>query len=177
MEAASEETNTEETSVPEKEPEVAGITRVSAYSLAGLRAKKELEQQQNQRVHEARNVPVEDFSDTDMLIQWNKYAQRMGDKGEKIMESLMLMNVPRVDGHVVIHELPNESSRIDFESQQHDLLAFLRAKLHNHEIQMRLLVNETLDTKMAFTPQDRYNRLNQINPALEMLKRTFDLDF
>ncbi|RYG44672.1 MAG: DNA polymerase III [Chitinophagaceae bacterium] len=112
-----------------------------------------------------------------MLIQWNKYAQRMSDKGQKIMESLLLLQDPKLDGFTIVHELPNESSKIDFESGLHDLVGYLRGKLHNHDINIRLVVNEAIDSKLAFTPQDRYNRLSQINPALDALRRTFDLDF
>ncbi|RRJ89053.1 DNA polymerase III [Flavobacterium macacae] len=111
-----------------------------------------------------------------MLLHWNKYAQRLGDKGYKIMESLLLINDPKLDGTMIYHELPNEGSKIDFDSEKHDLLGYLRGKLHNHDIQIEVVVNETVENKFAFTPQDKFNRMNEINPALEVLRRTFDLD-
>lgn len=152
-------------------------TSVSAFSLGAIRAKKELESQQHLKVSESRTGANEAFTENDMLIHWNKYASRMGSRGQKIMESLMLMQAPVLEGTVVVHELPNESSKIDFDGGLHDLVGYLRGKLHNHELNIRLVVNETIDNRLAFTPQDRYNRLNQINPALETLRRTFDLDF
>ncbi|RZJ66186.1 MAG: DNA polymerase III [Flavobacterium sp.] len=112
-----------------------------------------------------------------MLLQWNKFAQRLSDKGQKIMESLLLINDPKLEGTTIIHELPNEGSKIDFESGKHDLVGYLRGKLHNHDIEIKIIVNESMESKKAFTPQDRYNRLNQINPNLDTLRRTFDLDF
>jgi hypothetical protein len=39
-----------------------------------------------------------------------------------------------------------------------------------------VVVNEKVENKFAFTPQDKYNRLNEINPNLDLLKKTFDLD-
>jgi hypothetical protein len=33
-----------------------------------------------------------------MLVQWTKYAKRLGDKGFKIMESLLLINDPVLNG-------------------------------------------------------------------------------
>ena len=92
------------------------------------------------------------------------------------MESLLRINDPKLEGTTVIHELPNEGSKIDFEREKHDLLTYLRSHLHNHEISIEVSVNEKMDSKKAFTTLDKYNRLNEINPNLEVLKKLFDLD-
>ena len=151
--------------------------KVSALSLKSIRAKKEFEQANKANAKEETHLPTEAFNETDLLLQWTKYAQRLSDKGHKIMESLMLINDPKLQGTTVIHELPNESAKLDFESGKHDLVGYLRGKLHNHDIDIRLVVNESIDSRKAFTPQDRFNRLNEINPSLELLRKTFDLDF
>ena len=95
------------------------------------------------------------------------------------METYLLINDPKMheNGVTIIHELPNEGSKLDFDTEKHGLLGYLRGKLHNHDITIEVVVNETVETKFAFTPQDKFNRLNEINPALEMLRKTFDLDF
>ena len=149
---------------------------VSALSLSSIRAKRELEQSQKAIVRTTEHL-TETFTENDMLLQWNKYAQRLSDNGQKIMEALLLINDPRLEGTTIVHQLPNEGSKLDFESGLHDLVGYLRGKLHNHDISIKLVVNEQMETKRAFTPQDRYNRLNQINPQLDTLRRTFDLDF
>jgi hypothetical protein len=151
--------------------------KVSALSLASIRAKKELEQSGKSAVKEQAELPTEPFSETDMLLQWNKYAQRLSDKGHKIMEALLLINDPKLAGTTIKHELPNEGSAIDFESGKNELLGYLRGKLHNHDITIEVIVNENISNRKAFTPQDRFNRLNEINPSLELLRKTFDLDF
>jgi hypothetical protein len=150
--------------------------KVSALSLGSIRAKRELEAQLNpvQRHHD--ELPTEPFTETEMLEQWLKYAQRLGDKGYKIVESLLLINDPKLEGTTIIHELPNESSKIDFEGEKHDLLGYLRGKLHNHNITIEIKINEGIETKKAFTTQEKYDRLNELNPALDLLRKTFDLD-
>jgi len=158
------------------EAPVASGTKVSALSLSSIRAKRELEKTQKATVRDTVHLPTEPFTETDMLLQWNKYAQRLGDKGRKIMESLLLVNDPKLDGTTIIHELPNEGSKIDFDSEKFDLLGYLRGKLHNHDIMIEIVVNESMDSRRAFTPQDRFNRLNEMNPNLELLRKTFDLD-
>ena len=65
---------------------------------------------------------------------------------------------------------------LNFEKAKPELLGYLRGHLHNHDITIEVVVNEAVKVKNAFTPQDKYNRLNEINPNLEVLKKTFDLD-
>lgn len=150
--------------------------KVSALSIASIRAKRELAENMKQNENEEVHLPTESFTETDMLLQWNKFAQRLSDRGQKIMESLLLINDPKLEGTTIIHELPNDGSKIEFESGKHELVGYLRGKLHNHDIEIKVIVNENIDLRKAFTPQDRFNRLNEINPSLDLLRRTFDLD-
>jgi len=156
--------------------DLSGEPKFSALSLSSIRAKKELQESTKGFVKEVVHLPTEAFNETDMLLQWSKYAQRLGDKGHKIMESLLLIGDPKLEGAKITHELPNEGSKIEFETEKLELLGYLRGKLHNHDISIEVVVNETVENKFAFTPLDKYNRLNEINPNLELLKRTFDLD-
>lgn len=111
-----------------------------------------------------------------MLLQWTRYAQKLADKGKKIMESYLLINTPKLNGTTIIHELPNEGSKIDFEREKIDLLGYLRGNLHNSTITIEVVVNEKIESKKIFSDQDRYNRLQEINPNLELLRSTFGLE-
>ena len=161
---------------PETQNSELSPTKVSALSLASIRAKKEIAEAQKSVVKETVHLPSEVFTETEMLEQWMKYAQRMEDKGYRIIASLLTINDPKLEGTKIIHELPNESSKIDFEKERPDLLGYLRGKLHNHDITIEARVNESIVVKKAFTPQDKYNRLREINPNLDLLRKMFDLD-
>jgi hypothetical protein len=182
--AEPENLNQPETRIPEPETQIQPVisnsepvtAKVSALSLASIRAKKEMAEAQKSVVKDTVHLPSEPFTETEMLEQWLKYAQRMEDKGYRIVASLLTINDPILDGTTIIHELPNESSKIDFEKEKPELLGYLRGKLHNHDIQITVNVNEALVVKRAFTNQDKYNRLVEINPNLELLKKMFDLD-
>ncbi|WP_339889491.1 DNA polymerase III subunit gamma/tau [uncultured Flavobacterium sp.] len=149
---------------------------ISALSLAGLRAKKELEAKQSQHLKHLGELPSEKFTETDMLLLWNKFAQRMSDTGKMLLSTYMLMNEPILDGTTITLELPNESTKEDFLSGCVELIGYLRGKLHNHDIVINVKVNETVEKKYAFTPDDKYERLRNINPAIDLLRKTFDLD-
>lgn len=92
------------------------------------------------------------------------------------MESLLLINDPVLKGTTISIELPNEGSKLDFEREMHGLLGHLRGHLHNHNITIEVIVNESIENKRSFNDQDRYNRLHEINPNIELLRTTFGLD-
>jgi hypothetical protein len=150
--------------------------KISAFSLSSIRAKKALLEANKLLKKDEVHLPTEAFSQTDMILQWNKYAQRLGDKGFRIMKSLLLINDPVLNGTAITLELPNEGSKIDFEKEMNGLLGHLRGHLHNHKITIEVLVNEKVTTKQAFTAQEKFNRLCEKNPDLELLRKIFDLD-
>ncbi|MFH6948112.1 DNA polymerase III [Flavobacterium sp. FlaQc-51] len=92
------------------------------------------------------------------------------------MESLLLINDPTLDGTTITLELPNEGSKLDFEGQMIGLLGHLKGHLHNHDITIQVNVNEAIENKRSLNDQDRYNRLLEINPNIELLRTTFGLD-
>jgi hypothetical protein len=170
--------DTPETPEPIAVPKVAidpNSPKISGLSIASIKAKRDFLEQQKGVVKEVVHLE-EPFSEMDMLEHWYKYIQRLEDKGQKIMASLLTIGDPVLEGSTLVHQLPNESSKLDFERDQHDLVGYLRGKLHNHAIQIKVIVNENVKPKKAFTSIDKYNRLKELNPDIELLKNMFDLD-
>jgi hypothetical protein len=155
-----------------------GEVKVSAFSLAGLRMKRELAESQKANAKTTDELPREAFNETDMRLQWNKFAQRLSDSGQKIMATYMQINDPVLDpdGFTIRLELPNGGSKVDFDNNKLDLLGYLRGKLHNHDIVIEVHVNEVVASRHAFTPEEKYEKLKAMNPAVEMLRKMFDLD-
>ncbi len=88
----------------------------------------------------------------------------------------MQMNDPILKGTIIELELPNESTKEEFLMGSNELLGYLRGKLHNHDITIEVVVNETTEKKYAFTPQEKFDKLKEINPNIELLRKLFDLD-
>ena len=55
-------------------------------------------------------------------------------------------------------------------------MSYLRKNLKNYDIALDITVNEELDTKYAYTPIEKYEKLKEKNPNLELLRKIFDLD-
>jgi len=56
------------------------------------------------------------------------------------------------------------------------LLQFLRKELKNYDIYLDIKVNEDMQKKFAYTPDEKYEKLKEKNPNIELLRKTFDLD-
>lgn len=111
-----------------------------------------------------------------MLLAWNKYRDRLEAKGYKIIGSIMSMSTPKLEGTTIHYEVPNDSSKIDLESEFPGLLGYLKGHLKNHTIKIEISVNEEIKVKKAFTPQEKFLQMAEKNPALELLRKTFDLN-
>ena len=151
-------------------------TKVSALSLASIKAKKELEAQQQTVQRHREDLPSEAFNETDMLLQWNKFVQN--GRQWKTFDGNVYANEWSYIRWNKNHAGTSKSKvqKKSFYQVLIELLGYLRGKLHNHDITIEVVVNETTENKYAFTPQEKFERLKQINPALDLLRKTFDLD-
>ncbi len=123
-------------------------------------------------------MPKEAFTEEQLLELWNTYGQRMERKGERIIASLFSMNKPSLKDNFTIHiELPNKTMVDDIEAIEKPLLRFLGEELNNYSLSLHKEVNETVAKKHAFTPQDKYDKLKEANPLIDLLRAKLDLDF
>ncbi len=76
----------------------------------------------------------------------------------------------------LIVEFPNTGSKLSFEENLYDLVSFIHRKLNNYHLKIEVKVNETVEVKKAYTIDDKLNYLKELNPVLDNLIKTFDLD-
>ncbi len=93
-----------------------------------------------------------------------------------IISSLMGMSEVVLEGTTIKYEVPNESSKKDLESELPNLLGHLRGHLKNHHIKIEISINETIQAKKLFDKRDIFVHMAEKNPALELLRKTFDLN-
>lgn len=150
--------------------------RVSALSLSSIRAKKELEASIQKKVVNLDDLPKEPFTEEALMKEWKIYGERLSNSGLMLMCSLMGMVTPEVKGSKVHIELPNEGSKLSFDENKYDLVNYLRKKLDNYDIEVLITVNEEITIKQTFDPKEKLKHLNELNPNLELLCRTFALE-
>lgn len=145
-------------------------------SLKSIKRKKELEASLSKSTVNPEDLPKEPFTFDQMISHWDFIADRFYNTGRMLMYSTMKMSVPQLKEHLITIELPNEGSKISFDENKYDLVNYLRKKLNNYAIEIHIHVNEEIKIKKAFTITDKYNLLVELNPDLELLVKTFDLN-
>lgn len=151
--------------------------RVSGLSLSSIKAKKEHEHIKAPVVDQE-DLPKQEFTQEEMQGHWNDFVQQLEDKGRKILASNLQTDVPKLkNDHTIWIELPNGTMKKEVEREQSLMLDYLKQKLNNHSIDLYITVNEEVAKKFAFTPEEKYQKLREKNPALDVLRKEFDLDF
>ncbi len=92
------------------------------------------------------------------------------------MVSMLEMGKPVLKGTEIHVAFPNESLKIELERAQFPLMEHLRKTLRNFNLSLEIEVNEEISKKYAFSPIEKYEKLKEKNPNIELLKRTFGLD-
>ncbi|MCD2258687.1 DNA polymerase III subunit gamma/tau [Psychroserpens luteolus] len=150
--------------------------RTSGLSLKSIRAKKEHQIKQMEVVIDVDDLPTEEFTEEQFHDAWNAYIAQLHKKGEKIMASILEMGKPGLNGTDIQLEFPNDTLRVELERAQYPLMEFLRKTLQNFNLKLDISVNEEISKKYAFTTQEKYEKLKEKNPSIEVLRKTFGLD-
>lgn len=150
--------------------------KVSGLSLKSIQKKKEIEAEKREAKKEAAVEKNGKFTEAEMQEAWREFTELQNNKGEKILASIMQTDTPVLRGKDIWIELPNETMKLELERVQYYLMGFLKDKLQNTHIQLKISVNEKAEKKFAFTPIEKFQKLQEKNPLLEKLRSTFDLD-
>lgn len=103
--------------------------------------------------------------------------QKIDNDGRKILASNLHVDIPKLKDETTIWiEMPNGTMKKEIERDKYDLMEYLKEKLNNHFITLEISVNEATAKKFAFTPEEKYEKLREKNPVIDLLRKEFDLD-
>jgi DNA polymerase-3 subunit gamma/tau len=150
---------------------------VSGFSLSSIALKKAAKEKNKPKTHEQRKSN-DDFEQSDLIHLWNQYTKTLKEKGKNNLASIFEMNSVKLEQPgKILFEVANDMNRVEITQEMEFLLPFLREKLNNFEIEIEVRVVENTKIETVFSPQEKYQHLLKINPNLEDLRKTFDLDF
>ncbi|NAS12098.1 DNA polymerase III subunit gamma/tau [Poritiphilus flavus] len=151
--------------------------RVSGLSISSLKAKKAHQENKREEVLDPEQLPRESFTEEEMQKHWTHFVRKLEKEGKKILASSLSTDVPKLtEDEVLAIELPNGTMKKEIEREKADLLQYLKENLQNHFIRLKITVNEESAKKFAYTPEEKYEKLREKNPAIDILRKEFDLD-
>jgi len=149
----------------------------SGLSLSSIRKKKEHQIKLMEVTVKEEDLPNDPFTEKDLLKYWAVFVTKLETDGKYNLAAILQIDTPKlVDDHTIRLEFPNTTNKIEVERQQFELLQYLRKAVNNFSITLDIKVNETMEKKYAYTPEDKYEKLVEKNKHVELLRKTFDLD-
>ena len=150
-------------------------TQPGKYSLKGFNQQKEVKKtvvEENFEQH-----PKTTFTEEKLQELWKAYVALLNTKGERSMASIVGTDIPTLGSDFKItFTVPNKLMEDQFKKGRPGLMKFLRENLNNYGISIAVQLNEAVEKKFAYTPQEKYNKLKEKNPLLEKLRQAFELD-
>ena len=144
--------------------------------MASIRKKKEWEQQQKP-IEKAEELPSDPFTQEQLDQYWENWQEEKTKKREQNLASLFQLSQPKI---VAINSIectvPSPLNKVELEREFVYFLPYLRENLNNYSIQIKVLVKESEEKNYIYTPEEKYNRLREINPAIDELRKKLDLD-
>lgn len=123
------------------------------------------------------NKPKDVFSQEDLEEKWTQFGKQLQQEGQTNMASIINASKPILQGDKIIYALPTKLMEEQFFSERPQLLKFLRASLNNYAFKIETKVLVTEKKKYIYSPQEKFQKLVEINPNVLTLKNTFGLDF
>ncbi len=150
--------------------------RVSKFSIKSIQRKKEIENELKGREKVDKVLPINTFSEEELLKVWKEYTAITEKEGKFNLFSHLSMVNPVLKGTIIHLEYPNNTIKKDVERAQHSLLMYIKEQLQNYDITIEITVNETAEKKYAYTPFEKYEKLKEINPLIDELRKDFGLE-
>ena len=147
----------------------------SKYSLKGFNKQKDTKNTAVQENFD--NHPKDAFTEKKLQELWKSYVELLNKKGERSIASIIGTDIPTLGSNFQISfTVPNKLMQDQFKKGRPKLMNFLREKLNNYGIAIVVLLNEAVEKKFAYTPDEKYKKLKEKNPLLEKLRQAFELD-
>ena len=151
------------------------ISGSSGLSLKSIKTIKNHELKVNESVINLDELPKDIFNESDLVNTWNKYSDKVESSGKYNLASILRIDIPKLDGYNICLELPNSTNKIELESNQHDLLQFVRKDLNNYDIKLKITINEKIEKKFTYTSREKFELLKSKNELIEKLRTDFKL--
>lgn len=117
----------------------------------------------------------ETFSQDMLELQWLSMCNRMPQKLSGIAARMKNMNPVIIEIPQLEVVVPNEIARDEMELIKGNIVSTLRMYLHNDDLTLTLRVAEKKEYKIL-TRKEQYQVMAEKNPAIERLRRVFDLE-
>jgi len=136
--------------------------------------------QEKEKVAEAENDLVQgnafnEVTFANFMEKWNTLAEKMKAENRITIYTIMTANAPRLIGTTIEIDVENMVQSDQLKEGKIDLLNYLRVALQNFSLDIQTKQIEQTVSRRPYTAQEKYQVMAAKNPALETLRKTFNL--
>jgi DNA polymerase-3 subunit gamma/tau len=152
-------------SIPSRRGNRPGSVRISAVD----------DQEDNEEL-DPESLPKQGFTEEHMQRIWNERVQHLF-AGKPSLLSSLTKRPPKLTENLLIElTLDSEHELETVNENRSALLEDIRKNLNNFSIQLQTPVDAVLTSKKAYTPKEKYEKMREMNPHLDMLRERFGLE-
>lgn len=117
------------------------------------------------------------FNQDQLKKAWKDYIKVAREGGKMQLFVTMEAYDPKIiDEKTIEFAVENQTQVEMFETEKTELMGFVRRALNNNQISLRISIIRDDSSRKAYTPQDKFKKMADKNPALLKLRQQFDLD-
>ena len=98
------------------------------------------------------------------------------ESGDQNIASLLNISKPHLEGSTIQFSVPSDMNKVELEREFTEFVPYLRTSLQNHDLSIKVIVDEKTEKNFIYTADEKYERLKEINPMIDLLRQEFDLD-
>lgn len=155
------------------------VMNKSSMGLSIKHPQKEAAQQNTAVSNPAQAAAVEEdfiFNEKDLNYYWHEYAGRLPIEQKALAMRMQNMRVTLLDDRTFEVTVDNEMAAKDFTALIPKLQSYLRTRLRNTKITMKVRISEATENVRAFNRVEKFQMMAQKNHALMQLKEEFGLE-
>ena len=150
---------------------------ISSLSLSSIKEKKDWKDKKENTLS-IKNEKKEDFNEKDLLNIWDQYYILKKTNMQQNIASILKINNPKLkENYSIEFEVPSEINKVELEKELFEILDFLKFKLNNSLIKIKIIVNE-LEQKKSFiySHDEKFKKFVETNSLILKLKDEFGLE-
>ncbi len=155
------------------------INEVSSYSLASVEKKKIFN---NRKINTdfSKSKPTSqknNFTQEDLENYWDKYHNHKQQNKEFNIASLLKISKPKKNGNIIEYSVTSDINKKELEDELPELLSYIKTSLKNNLIEIKFNTDNSIKKNILYTPSEKFEKLVELNPSLEILRKKLDLDY
>ncbi len=144
-------------------------------TLNGLEEKKSAKEK-NELAANPENIISNPFTIEKFEENWKLFAESIAKDFPSLYSTLTKRQPELDDQYNITITIDNSSQEDDINLKKTDILDFLRINLNNFKIQLSTKLTEVQDNQIAYSSQEKFNKMKEVNPAVNQLKNQLNLE-